>query len=96
MKKLLFAAILTIITSCQADKTVKRQLPILNEENPAETTYYLIRHAEKLRDNPENKNPQLDTIGFKRGEFWGEYFQDKNLDMFFTTDYLRTFQTLFQ
>jgi phosphohistidine phosphatase SixA len=94
MRKLLFLLVFLIFIACGKDKSNKRQLVIPEGREAAETTYYLIRHAEKLRNDPANKNPQLSEIGFERGKLWGEYFNNKNLDLFFTTDYLRTFQTL--
>jgi phosphohistidine phosphatase SixA len=94
MKNIFYLLILIIISSCQTDKNPKRQLKIPEGKTPVETTYYLIRHAEKLRDNPQNNNPQLSEVGFERGKHWGDYFKDKELDLFYTTDYLRTFQTL--
>lgn len=83
-----------MLLSCGKEESTRRKLMIPKSKEPAETTYYLIRHAEKLRNDPQNKNPQLSEMGFERGKYWGEYFKDKNLDLFFTTDYMRTFQTL--
>jgi len=94
MKNLLFLLIFFAVFSCKEKKDSVRQLPIPENVSRAETTYYLIRHAEKLRDNPKEKNPQLNEKGFERSKYWGEYFNDKKLDLFFTTDYMRTFQTL--
>ena len=94
MKYIFYFFVLIFLTSCVSDKKTKRQLAVPEGKTASETTYYLIRHAEKLRDDPANKNPQLSEKGFERGKSWGKYFSDKNLDLFYTTDYLRTFQTL--
>lgn len=94
MKKYICSLIFILILSCQSEKKSKNQWPIPEGKSPAETTYFLIRHAEKIRDNTYNNDPQLTEKGFERGKYWGEYFKDKNLDLFFTTDYMRTFQTL--
>ncbi|QTY26871.1 phosphoglycerate mutase family protein [Flavobacterium sp. CS20] len=80
--------------ACQGDRDKVRQLNIPPGKTPKETTYYLIRHAEKKRDNPSEKNPELSEKGFERSKYWGEYFEDKNLEMFYTTDSMRTFQTM--
>lgn len=88
MKKIFYLLVIILLSSC------KRQLTIPDDKAASVTTYYLIRHAEKLRDDPKNKNPQLSKKGFERGKYWGKYFGDKELDLFYTTDYLRTFQTL--
>lgn len=92
--KLLVGIILVISFACQSDKDNVRQLDIPTGKTPEITTYYFIRHAEKRRDDVSEKNPELNEKGFERSKYWGEYFEDKSLDMFYTTDYMRTFQTL--
>jgi len=94
MKKITLYLVFILIVSCGSDKKHPRQLFIPEGKTPAVTNYYLIRHAEKLRDSSYNGNPELSNKGFERSKYWGEYFRDKNLDLFYTTDYLRTFQTL--
>lgn len=94
MKKYALLAILLVLLACGSDKNQAYQLMIPEGKSPAETTYYLIRHAEKLRDSSYNGNPELNKKGFERSKHWGDYFSDKDLDLFYTTDYLRTFQTL--
>lgn len=94
MKKMIVLAFVILFLSCGADKQQERQLLIPKNQEAKTTTYYLIRHAEKRRDNPHEKNPELSENGFMQSKYWGEYFKDKNLDMFYTTDYMRTFQTL--
>ena len=57
------------------------------------TTVYLIRHAEKVRDNSVNRNPNLNLIGLKRAEKWKEIFKNIDFDAIFSTDLNRTIQT---
>jgi phosphohistidine phosphatase SixA len=94
MKKFILSTLMIFIIACGSDKKELRQLQIPEGKSPAVTSYYLIRHAEKLRDSSYNGNPELNPKGFERSKYWGEYFKDKELDLFYTTDYLRTFQTL--
>lgn len=94
MKRYTLFFLLIIITACGSDKKKPRQLMIPEGKTPSETSYYLIRHAEKLRDSSYNGNPELNDKGFERSKYWGEYFNNKKLDEFYTTDYLRTFQTI--
>ena len=94
MKKTFFTIFIFFLIACGSDKKQPRQIEIPTGKEAKETNYYLIRHAEKRRDNPNEKKPELSDEGFKRSKYWGEYFQDKELDLFFTTDYMRTFQTL--
>jgi broad specificity phosphatase PhoE len=55
------------------------------------TTYYFIRHAEKV-DN--SKNPDLSEIGLQRSKLWNEIFSEIKLDAIYSTDFKRTLQTV--
>uniref|UniRef100_UPI00404A3CF8 SixA phosphatase family protein n=1 Tax=Gelidibacter sp. TaxID=2018083 RepID=UPI00404A3CF8 len=57
------------------------------------TTYYLIRHAEKDRSNPSEKNPHLDADGLKRAENWNTILSDITIDAVYSSDYHRTKET---
>ncbi len=59
------------------------------------TTYYLIRHAEKDRSDPENRNPELTEEGMQRSLQWSNVFADIPLDMVYTTNYTRTKSTAY-
>lgn len=54
------------------------------------TTYYFIRHAEKVDDS---KNPDLSSKGLERVMLWSKIFSDINFDAVYSTDYKRTIQT---
>ena len=54
------------------------------------TTYYLIRHAEKLRIDLSDQNPILNHQGVKRANTWKEVFTNVSLDAVYSTDYNRT------
>ena len=54
------------------------------------TTYYFIRHAEKVRSDSSNKNPSLNEVGFKRANKWQEVFSNIKFDAIYSTNYLRT------
>ncbi|WNW02360.1 phosphoglycerate mutase family protein [Tenacibaculum sp. HL-MS23] len=81
MKKylLIFTATLGLLSSCALEET--------------NTTYYLIRHAEKDRTDKSNKNPNLNKKGKERAKKWSEYFKDINLNAVYSTNYNRTIQT---
>lgn len=55
------------------------------------TTYYFIRHAEKVDDS---KNPDLSLKGLERVLLWGKIFSDINFDAVYSTDFKRTIQTV--
>jgi len=54
------------------------------------TTYYFIRHAEKLRIDKTDKNPNLNFNGYKRAEAWRNVFSNIPFDAIYSTDYNRT------
>lgn len=54
------------------------------------TTYYFIRHAEKLRIDKTDKNPNLNYNGYKRAEAWKDVFSNITFDAVYSTDYNRT------
>ncbi|MHB0756025.1 SixA phosphatase family protein [Polaribacter sp. M15] len=57
------------------------------------TTYYLIRHAEKDRTDQSNGNPNLNFEGEKRAQRWANYFDDIKIDAVYSTKYFRTMET---
>jgi 2,3-bisphosphoglycerate-dependent phosphoglycerate mutase len=58
------------------------------------TNYFLIRHAEKVRENPADKNPDLNERGFQRAENWKQVLQHISFDAIYSTDYKRTLKTI--
>ena len=65
---------------------------IVAQENE-NTTYYFIRHAEKIRTNKTNKNPDLTKQGTCRAENWSVVFESVDFDIIYSTKYNRTIQT---
>lgn len=57
------------------------------------TTYYLIRHAEKVKTDTTDKDPTLNNEGIKRSENWVKILSDVSFDAVYSTDYKRTKQT---
>ena len=57
------------------------------------SSFYLIRHAEKLRIDKSERNPKLNEKGILRAEKWKEVFKNINLDKIYSTDYYRTIET---
>lgn len=58
------------------------------------TEIFLIRHAEKIRSNPSEKDPELNAEGKLRASKWAEIFQNIQFDEIYSTKYKRTFQTV--
>ncbi|WP_417857121.1 SixA phosphatase family protein [Xanthomarina gelatinilytica] len=72
----------------------QQEQPIQKTENPIETTsLYFIRHAEKDRNDPTNKNPHLTEEGNARAENWSTVLQNIPLDAIYSTNYHRTIET---
>ena len=77
-----------ILLICCQDNTVRN--------NQKEAIFYLIRHAEKDRSDPDNNDPILTSDGIKRANHWASYFDTIQLNSIYTTDYIRTKQTIFR
>ena len=83
----LLIAGLTLVVSCK--ESVQRN--VVEKENTS--VYYFIRHAEKDRSDPTNKNPSLTIQGLERANKWAVFFKDKNIAAVYSTNYIRTQQT---
>ena len=83
MKKLLLIILLFFCFGCENT----------SEEKTNTTTYYLIRHAEKDKSDPSNKNPKLIEKGLKRAKNWSNYFKKVDFDAVYSTNYKRTMET---
>ena len=58
------------------------------------STFYLIRHAEKIRLDKSESNPDLNEKGLIRAEGWKTYFLDKGVSKIYSTNYKRTLNTV--
>ena len=81
-KTILFGLLIFTMTTLQSQESVEKT-----------TTYFLIRHAEKVRENPADKNPDLNERGFQRAENWKKVLQHVSFDVIYATNYSRTLNT---
>lgn len=51
---------------------------------------WVVRHAEKLTDNPKERDPHLSEIGLERAEALKKYLGGEKIDSIFSTNYKRT------
>ena len=58
------------------------------------STFYLIRHAEKVRTNKSDRDPALNEKGIIRALNWKDYFIDKDISKIYSTNYKRTLETV--
>ncbi|MDP2088594.1 MAG: phosphoglycerate mutase family protein [Flavobacteriaceae bacterium] len=58
------------------------------------TTYFLIRHAEKVRSDAKNLNPDLDERGIQRAQKWKDIFQFIDFQYIYSTNFTRTIKTV--
>lgn len=65
---------------------------VVNAQTATTTTIILVRHAEK--DTIGGKDPQLSVTGRARAEKIPTLFKDAKPDLFYSTPYIRTRQTL--
>lgn len=102
---ILIITILSFFTFCNEQKGKDRDLENSSENEMVETinesdpqsykaTYYLIRHAEKVRTDANNQDPSLATNGMLRAARWATYFEPIKLDAIYVTKYIRTQQTV--
>ena len=57
------------------------------------STYFLIRHAEKVRSENTTKDPDLTKEGLLRAENWSKLFEQFKIDAIYSTNYKRTLNT---
>ena len=57
------------------------------------SSFYLIRHAEKLRIDKTDRNPKLNDKGILRAEKWKDVLKNIDLDKIYSTNYNRTIET---
>lgn len=84
-----FYLLFAVLLSCG---TPTEKQPEGNTPAP-ETVFYFVRHAEKDRSNPENRNPELTEKGRNRAEFWSKTLAEIPLAAVYSTNYHRTIQT---
>lgn len=82
-----YLSLFLLITLLGCNSKVKPQ------ETSAQTTYFLIRHAEKDISNPENRNPELTEDGIRRAEQWAQILDEYDVDFVYSTDFIRTIET---
>ena len=58
------------------------------------TEIWVVRHAEKEKSDPQEKNPELSEEGKVRAGDLARYLKKENIDVAFSTPYKRTRQTL--
>ena len=86
--KILSLCLVLLFFSCKEDKPIEN-----TNENPNISTFYLIRHAEKDRSNPEDADPELNQKGLGRAMHWAEIFNEVDLDAIYSTNFNRTSMT---
>lgn len=82
---ILVAAVTIGNIGCKEDKQIV--------QDPVISTFYFIRHAEKDRSDPENRDPELNQDGLGRAIRWAEVFDPIVLDAIYSTNYERTSMT---
>lgn len=76
------------------NNNIKNQRTLDSIASSSQTTYYFIRHAEKVRTDPKDQDPHLNAAGKNRAKNWAVYFENIPLDEIFETQYKRTHQTI--
>lgn len=63
------------------------------QSNNSNFTIYLVRHAEKVIDKNNLKDPPLTECGEKRAEALADFLMLTDIDKVYSTDYVRTIKT---
>ena len=77
-----------LFTACKEDQNTNE-----GTMHEGTTTFYLIRHAEKDRTDPQNPDPELNQKGLGRAMHWAEILSEVQIDAIYSTDYMRTSMT---
>lgn len=100
MKKYILLLFLPFFAFCGEQKEDDKKNPQTESKSISEVpkvnqnaTYYLIRHAEKVRTAPNDQDPNLDIKGMMRAKRWAAYFEPIKIDKIYVTKYVRTKQT---
>ena len=96
LSQLSILILIFFLISCQSEKKTQKR-PVVKYEVPSHlskknTSYLLISHAE-THDNKQ-ENTELSEKGFEQAAFWGNYFSDKEIDLFYTSTQTFAFQTM--
>ena len=81
------------VSGTQEEENIKVEYEIPSHLSKQETSYFLIGHAETGTSNPDD-HTELSGQGFEQAAFWGDFFSDKELDLFYTTTETFAFQTM--
>ncbi|MFY7671756.1 SixA phosphatase family protein [Tenacibaculum sp. MEBiC06402] len=57
------------------------------------TTYYLLRHTDKVLTNKKDRDPDLTKKGYARAEYWAKVLSNIKFDLVYSTNYKRTVET---
>jgi len=90
IKSIFLVVIFTTLIGCKNDKT---EDSIPESVNETVSTFYFIRHAEKVKSDTKNPDPELNQEGLGRAIFWAKVFEPIALDEIYSTDYERTKMT---
>lgn len=94
MKYILLLIIFLPLFNFCGQPTEKQVVAATQTNNDYNATFYLIRHAEKDRTNPQDPDPTLTIDGMMRAKRWAVYFEPIKLDEIYITKYIRTKQTI--
>lgn len=92
LRSLLIISISLIFFSCK-NNLINDETASEEKIDAIETTYYLIRHAEKDRTDANNIDPKLTEKGLERARLWASFFDSIPLNEIYATNYHRTQQT---
>lgn len=95
--KLLTICLLLVLAGCKSEQKTEEkprvEYDVPSHLSKSKTVYYLISHA-PTKNKKTHDSTELNEQGFEQAAFWGNYFSDKDLDLFYTTPETFAFQTM--
>lgn len=86
--KYVLMLVLLFSLSCKEEPTQD-----MTQDQQSVSTFYLIRHGEKVRGNADDADPELNQKGLGRAMHWAEILNDVKLDAIYSTNFNRTSMT---
>ena len=89
MIRLLLSLLMLLILSCKD----KPKETAIDTNTSQEATFYLIRHADKVRGANAGDDPAQTDGGEARAQFWAKELKSVGFDAVYSTDFRRTKST---
>ena len=91
VKRFVFMIAIFVAFNTSVFTLLAMERPSVNKSSIPDKVIYLIRHAEKSKD--QDRNPSLTAKGIRRAKNIAKMLKDKNITKIYSTNYARTMET---